>query len=82
MCIPTKRQPATWRAKRGRRVVVRKADYGLRYRVERSFAWLGNFRRLLIRWEHCFAVYHSFFSVARMVLCVRRLTQADRTGCI
>jgi transposase len=78
MCIPPKRRPATWRVKRGRPVVVRKADYGLRYRVERSFAWLGNFRRLLIRWEHCCAIYHSFFSVALMVLCVRRLYRAER----
>ena len=82
MCIPPKRRPAKWKAKRGRPVVARKDDYRLRYKVERSFAWLGNFCRLLIRWEHCFAVYHSFFSVALMVLCVRRLTQADRAGCI
>jgi hypothetical protein len=34
---------------------------------------LGNFRRLLIRWEHRFGVYHSFFAVAVMLLCVRRL---------
>jgi len=59
-------------------VKVRKADYGLRYRVERSFAWLGNFRRRLIHWEHCFAADHRFFSVALMVLCLRCLTQADR----
>ncbi|HEV2457160.1 MAG TPA: IS5 family transposase [Ktedonobacterales bacterium] len=46
MCIPPKRRPATWRAKRGRPVVARKDDYRLRYKVERSFAWLGNFRQL------------------------------------
>jgi transposase len=49
MCIPPKRRPAKWRAKRGRPVVARKDDYRLRYTVERSLAWLGNFRRLLIR---------------------------------
>lgn len=49
MCIPPKRRPVQWRAKRGRPLVARKADYRLRYTVERSFAWLGNFRRLLIR---------------------------------
>ena len=52
MCIPPKRRPANWKAKRGRPVVARKDDYRQRYTVERSFAWLGNFRRLLIRWEH------------------------------
>jgi transposase len=84
MCIPPKRRPARWRAKRGRPVVVRKADYALRYRVERTFAWLGNFRRLLIRWEHQFTVYQAFFTCAIMLLCVRRLghsrSHADGTS--
>jgi transposase len=75
MCIPPKRRPATWRAKRGRPVVARKDDYRQRYTVERSFAWLGNFRRLLIRWERLFSVYRSFFTVAVLLLCIRRLTK-------
>jgi transposase len=74
MCIPPKRRPATWRPKRGRPVVARKAEYRLRYTVERSFAWLGNFRRLLIRWERLIEVYRSFFTVAVMLVCVRRAT--------
>ena len=47
---------------------------GLTWIVERSFAWLGNFRRLLIRWESFFALYRSFFAVAVMLLCMRRAT--------
>jgi hypothetical protein len=43
--------------------------------VERSLAWLGNFRRLLIRWEHLFGVYRSFFAFAVMALCVKRLAR-------
>jgi hypothetical protein len=35
---PFAAQAATWRAKRRRPVVARKADYGQRYKVERSFA--------------------------------------------
>ncbi|HEV8192440.1 MAG TPA: IS5 family transposase [Ktedonobacterales bacterium] len=62
MCIPPKRRPKTWKAKRGRPLVARKDDYRQRYKVERSFAWLGNFRRLLIRWEREFGVYHSLSS--------------------
>lgn len=73
MCIPPKRRPATWRAKRDRPIVAPKAEYQCRYTVERSFAWLGNFRRLLIRWEHVFSVYRSLFSCAIMRLCVARL---------
>jgi transposase len=49
MCIPPKRRPAKWKAKRGRPVMARKDDYRQRYKVEQSFAWLGNFRRRLIR---------------------------------
>jgi hypothetical protein len=72
MCIPAKRRPKKWKAKRGRPIVARKDDYRLRYKVERSFAWLGNFRRLLMRWEHLFTVYPSWFTLAGMVLSVRR----------
>ena len=77
MCIPPKRRPARWRPKRGRPVVARSEEYRCRYTVERSFAWLGNYRRLLIRWEHLFGVYRSFFAVAAMLLCVRRLVQPE-----
>jgi transposase len=73
MCIPAKRRPAQWRAKRGRPIVARQEEYRLRYTVERSFAWLGNFRRLLIRWEHLAGIYASFFTYAMMRLCVVRL---------
>jgi transposase len=73
MCIPSERRPANWRAKRGRPVVARKDDYRRRYTVERSFAWLGNCRRLLIRWERLFMVYASWFTVAVLRLCLRRL---------
>jgi transposase len=73
MCIPAKRRPATWRAKRGRPVVARKEEYQLRYTVERSFAWLGNYRRLLIRWEHLSRVDQGFFTVAVLLISLRRL---------
>jgi len=75
MCIPPKRRPAHWRAKRGRPVVACTDDYRLRYTGERSCAWLGTFRRLLIRWAHLFGVYRSFFAFAVMALCVKRLAR-------
>jgi transposase len=75
MCIPAKRRPVTWRRKRGRPVVARKDDYRQRFKVERSFAWLGNYRRLLIRWEHGSSIYRSFFACAIMRLCVARLSR-------
>jgi hypothetical protein len=72
MCIPPKRRPAQWKSKRGRPVVACKNDTQLRFTVERSFAWLGNFRRRLIRWERLFTVYRRWFTVALLLLCLRR----------
>lgn len=45
----------------------------MRYTEERSFAWLGKLRRLLIPWEPLFGVYRSLFAFAVMALCVKRL---------
>lgn len=45
--------------------------------MERSFAWLGAFRRLLIRWERLFHLYRSFFAFAVMLLCVKRLAHVE-----
>lgn len=73
MCIPPKRRPATWHRKRGRPVVARREAYRRRFTVERSFASLGNFRRLLIRWEYLFGVYRSLFTVAVLLVCLRRV---------
>jgi transposase len=78
MCIPPKRRPKNWKAKRGRPVVARKEDYRLRFTVERSFAWLGTFRRLLIRWERLFSVYLGFFTLGVLLLCVRRVCRPSR----
>jgi transposase len=41
--------------------------------VERTFAWLGHFRRLLIRWERTLAIYQGLFVFVLMMLCIRRL---------
>jgi transposase len=76
MCISPKRRPASWKPRRGRPIVARNEEYRCRFKVERSFAWLGNFRRLLIRWERLFGVYRSWFTFAVLVLCVRHLTRA------
>jgi transposase len=54
-------------------VLARREVYRERYKVERSFAWLGNFRRLIVRWEHLSSVYRSFFTVAVLLVCLRRV---------
>jgi hypothetical protein len=45
--------------------------------VERSFAWLGNYRRLLVRWEHHAGLYRGFFTVALALMCIKRLLPAQ-----
>jgi transposase len=76
MCIPLKRRPQAWRAKRGRPVVARREEYAQRWKVERSFAWLGNYRRIRIRWERLLPVYQGFMTFVVMLLCVNRLVHA------
>jgi transposase len=58
--------------------VACKNDYAQRYKVERSFAWLGNYRRLLIRWEHLSSVYRSFFTMAVLLICLHRVCPQRR----
>ncbi len=38
--------------------------YRRRWKVERSFAWLHNFRRVVTRWEYHAHLYHGFVQLA------------------
>ncbi len=51
------------RLKRGRPVKAG-AGYAERWKVERTFTWLGNFRRLLVRHELYLSTFRAFFLVA------------------
>lgn len=66
--------------KRGRPIVERAGDYRRRYTVERSLAWLGNYRRLLIRWERQLSVYRGFFAFDVMLQCLRLLISQGAHG--
>ncbi len=46
--------------------------YKRRWKIERLFAWLGNFRRLLVRHERHLCTFRAFFLVAFMVVLLRR----------
>lgn len=72
-CIPSRRRPKNWRKKRGRPRKIDKVTYKSRYKVERTFAWMGNFRRLLVRWEHHLCVYSGFCFFALALICLNRL---------
>ena len=45
--------------------------YRKRWKVERLFAWLGNWRRLLVRHERLIGVYSGFFKLACAMILVR-----------
>ena len=44
-----------------------------RWIVERTIGWLGNFRRLLIRWERHVHMYRAFMNVACLLITARQL---------
>lgn len=47
--------------------------YRRRWKIERSFAWLGNYRRLVVRWDRSIVVYRAFVHVACALIALRGL---------
>jgi transposase len=47
--------------------------YRRRWKAERTFAWLGNFRRLVVRYERSLLMYNAFFHVACLLITLRYL---------
>ena len=68
-CIPHRRGK---RPRRGPKPDL--AGYRERWHVERTFAWLGSFRRVLVRYERSPALYLAFVTLAAIVVCLRRVT--------
>jgi transposase len=46
--------------------------YKRRWTIERTFAWLQNFRRLVVRWDRKLTVYQGFFHVACILITLRQ----------
>jgi transposase len=46
--------------------------YAERWEVERGFAWLQNFRRLVVRWERQARMFEAFALVAFIMICLRQ----------
>jgi transposase len=46
--------------------------YQHRWKIERTFAWLGNFRRLVVRYERLLTVYSGFFHLACIIITLRQ----------
>jgi transposase len=47
--------------------------YRRRWKVERTFAWLGNFRRLVVRYDRSLTIYRGFFHIACFMIVLRRV---------
>ena len=46
--------------------------YRKRWKIERTFAWLGNYRRLLVRHEREIDMYRAFFHLACLIIVLNR----------
>lgn len=73
--IPLKRRPKTWKPRRGRPPSCDATVYRQRWKVERTFAWLFNYRRIVVRWERHVGVYRGFVLFAMSLICLNRLLQ-------
>ena len=47
--------------------------YKRRYIIERTFAWIGHYHRLLIRWEKSITMYKAFFHIACMMITLNKV---------
>ena len=72
--MPPYERPARKRPKLGRPVKAG-PGYAERWKVERTFAWLGSFRRLLVRHERYLSAFRAFFLVAFILMSLGRLSE-------
>ena len=49
--------------------------YQRRWIVERTIGWLGNFRRLVVRYDRSLTIYRAFFHIACFMIVLRRVLQ-------
>jgi transposase len=47
--------------------------YKRRWKIERSIAWIANFRRLVVRYERKITMFYAFVHVACLLIAVRQL---------
>jgi len=48
-------------------------QYKQRWHVERTFAWLGNCKRLLVRFERLISMFLGLFYLSAALICLRKL---------
>lgn len=47
--------------------------YRRRWKIERSISWLGNYRRLVVRWDHNDQIFLAFVLIACLLITCRYL---------
>ena len=47
-----------------------KPKYHIRWIMERTIAWIGNYRRVTTRYEHHAHIYKAFFQLACIMICL------------
>ena len=47
--------------------------YRKRWKVERTFSWFGNYRRLVVRWERSLTSYLAFFHLTCLLIMLNQL---------
>ena len=67
MIAPHRRGRVKAKTQEGRKL----RRYKRRWKVERLFAWLGNFRRLVVRYEHKLENYLAFVKLGCIIILLR-----------
>ena len=69
LIVPYRRSTRNMRYADGRKL----RRYRRRWKVERTFAWLGNYRRLVVRWDRSIVSYRAFFHIACIMITMGKL---------
>ncbi len=69
LLVPHRRNRQRWWRQDGRKL----RRYKKRWKIERTFAWLQNYRRLLVRQDRMLAIYRGFFHLACLLITLRYL---------
>ena len=68
LIVPHRRNRKRPKMQDGRKL----SRYRKRWKIERTFAWLGNYRRLLVRHERRIDMYRAFFHLACIMIVLNR----------
>ena len=68
LIVPHKRNRKKPKTQDGRKL----RRYRKRWKIERTFSWMSNFRRLVVRYERLITVYRGFFHLACLMIVLNR----------